>query len=148
MKNIFFFGIITLIFSSCNTLKYNNKVLNNSEIEFQYENYPFWKKQPLSPKIKSNNFQFIFLHKLSDSVYFSTSDKNLFKEKVVTNEITDNPNVSFYLDVNAYNKKAINMKIPSQKVDVNFHLSKSYRIIYFFYYEDKPIIRYSNHLYL
>jgi len=148
MKNIFFFGIITLIFSSCNSLKHNNRMTNNSEIEFQYENYPFWKKQPLSPKIKSNNFQFIFLHKFSDSVYFSTSDKNVFKEKVVTNEITDNANVSFYLDVNAYNKKAINMKVPSKNIDVNFHLSKSYRIIYFFYYEDKAVIRYSNYLYL
>lgn len=148
MKNIFFFGIIILLLSSCNTLKHKNKVANNSEIEFQYENYPFWKKQPLSPRIKSNNFQFIFLHKFNDSVYFSTSDKILFKEKVVTNEITDNPNISFYLDINAHNKKAINMKVPSKNIDVNFHLSKSYRIIYFFYYEDKAVIRYSNYLYL
>ena len=74
-------------------MKHNNRVINNSEIEFQYENYPFWKKQPLLPRIKSNNFQFIFLHKFNDSVYFSKSDKILFKEKVVTNEITDNPNV-------------------------------------------------------
>lgn len=129
-------------------MKHKNKLTNNSEVEFQYENYPFWKKQPLSPKIKSNNFQFIFLHKFSDSVYFSKSDKILFKEKVVTNEITDNANISFYLDINSYNKKVINIKAPSKNIDVNFHLSKSYRIIYFFYYEDKAIIRYSNYLYL
>ena len=148
MKNIFFFGIIILLFASCNTLKHKNKVANNSEIEFQYESYPFWKKQPLSPKVKSNNFQFIFLHKFNDSVFFSTSDKNLFKGKVVKNEITDNANISFYLNLNTYNRKTIKMKVPSKSIDVSFHLSKSYRIIYFFYYEDKVIIRYSNYLYL
>lgn len=148
MKNIFVFGIIIFFLSSCNTLKHKNKVTNNSEVEFQYESYPFWKKQPLSPKVKSNNFQFIFLHKFSDSVFFSTSDKDLFSEKVVTNEITDNANISFYLDAGSYNKQTIKMKVPSRNIDVNFHLSKSYRIIYFFYYEDKAIIRYSNHLYL
>jgi len=148
MKNIFFFGTIILLLSSCNTLKHKNKVANNSEIEFQYESYPFWKKQPLSTKVRPNNFQFIFLHKFNDSVFFSTSDKNLFKEKIATNEITDDANVSFYLDLNTYNKKAIKMKVPSKNIDVSFHLSKSYRIIYFFYYEDKVIIRYSNYLYL
>lgn len=148
MKNTFFFGIIILLLSSCNTLKHENKVTNNSEVEFQYESYPFWKKQPLSPKIKTNNFEFIFLHKFNDSVFFSSSDKNLFSKKVVTNKITDHANVSFYLDLNAYNKKTIKMKVPSKNIDVSFHLSKSYRIIYFIYYEDKAIIRYSNHLYL
>lgn len=148
MKNIFFFGIIILFLSSCNTLKYKNKMLNNSESEFQYETYPFWKKQPLSTKIKRENFQFIFLHKFNDSVFISSKDKYLFKEKVVTNEITDKANISFQLDVDSYNKQSIKIKVPSKKIDVNFHLSKSYRIIYFFYYEEKVIIRYSNYLYL
>ncbi len=148
MKNIFFLGTIILLLSSCNTLKHKNKVINNSEIEFQYESYPFWKKQPLSTKVKPNNFQFIFLHKFNDSVFFSTSDKYIFEEQIVTNEKTDNANVSFYLDLNTYNKKTIKMKVPSKNIDVSFHLSKSYRIIYFFYYEDKAIIRYSNYLYL
>lgn len=148
MKNIFIFGIMIFFLSSCSTFKHKNKVANNSQVEFQYESYPFWKKQPLSPKVKPNNFQFIFLHKFNDSVFFSTSDKNVFKEKIVTNEITDDANVSFYLDLNAHNKKAIKMKVPSKNIDVSFHLSKSYRIIYFFYYENKAIIRYSNYLYL
>lgn len=89
----------------------------------------------------------IFLHRFNDSVYISSDSVELFADKVITNDITDNPNISFLLNVKKYKDHLINIKIPNKKIEESFFLSDKYRYVYFFYFEDEFIIRYSNKMY-
>lgn len=95
----------------------------------------------------SSNFEMIFLHRFNDSVYISSDSVELFADKVITNDITDNPNISFLLNVKKYKDHLINIKIPNKKIEESFFLSDKYRYVYFFYFEDEFIIRYSNKMY-
>ena len=140
------FVLIPFILISCNSVKIKNRKINNN-VEFQYEKNGALKRGYNYLSDRNDNFELIFLYRFNDSVFISSDTIELFTDKVVTNDITDNPNISFLLNVEKYEGRLINIKIPNKKIDENFYLSKRFKMIYFFYYEEEFIIRYSNKLY-
>src|SRR5690554_1017393 len=137
--------IIPFILISCNSVKIKNRKIN-SNIAFQYEKDGFLTRTNEYVN-RRERFELTFLYRFNDSVFISSDTIELFTDKVVTNDITDNPNISFLLNVEKYEGRLINIKIPNKKIDENFYLSKRFKMIYFFYYEEEFIIRYSNKLY-
>jgi len=140
------FVLIPFILISCNSVKIKNRKINNN-VEFQYEKNGALKRGYSYLSDRNDNFELIFLYRFNDSVFISSDTIELFADKIVTNDITDNPNISFLLNVEKYEGRLINIKIPNKRIDENFYLSKRFKMIYFFYYEEEFIIRYSNKLY-
>ena len=138
--------IIPFILISCNSVKIKNRKLNNN-IEFQYEKNGALKEGYNYLHKGNENFELVFLYQFNDSVYVSKDTIELFAEKIMTEERTDNPNVVFLLNVEKYKNRLINIKIPAKELKAGFYLSDKYRYMYMFYYEEKLIIRYSNKIY-
>lgn len=137
---------LPLIMISCSTLKIDNYDISNGA-EFQYEKNGSSKHGYNYINSKEDDFQLNFLSSFNDSVHIKIDDNELFNMKIVTDDITDNPNIGFKFNVRKYNGKIVNIIIPSKNVNELFYLNDKYRYIYIFYYESKLIVRYSNKAY-
>src|SRR5690606_31763405 len=104
------FVIIPFILISCNSVKNKNRKINNN-VEFQYEKNGALKRGYNYLSDRNDNFELIFLYRFNDSVFISSDTIELFADKVVTNDITDNPNISFLLNVEKYKDHLIGIKI-------------------------------------
>ena len=135
------------IFVGCNTVKIKNKKLNGGNIEFQYEKNGSLRNGYNSLSGKDGSFELIFLYRFNDSVFIYNDTAEIFADKIITNEITDNPNVIPLLKAEDYNNKLLNIKIPNKNINEYFYLTSKYKYLYMFYYEDRFIIRYSNKMY-
>src|SRR5690606_14554989 len=137
--------IIPFIVIGCNSVELKNRKID-SNIEFQYEKDKYLTRNNEHVG-RRKNIELIFLHKLNDRVFISSDGLELFTERIITDDTTDNPNVSFLLNVEKYQGHLIKIKIPNKKIDEKFYLSERFKLVYFFYYEGKLIVRYSNKLY-
>jgi len=137
--------IIPFIVIGCNSVEIKNRKID-SNIEFQYEKDNFLTRNNEHVG-RRKNFELIFMHKFNDSVFISSDGIELFTERIITDDTTDNPNVSFLLNVEKHQGHLIKIKIPNKKIDEKFYLSERFKLVYFFYYEGKLIVRYSNKLY-
>ncbi|SFO17670.1 hypothetical protein SAMN05421741_12414 [Paenimyroides ummariense] len=137
---------VPLIIISCNTLKVDNNSISNGS-EFQYEKNGSSKDGYNYLGNEKDNFEINFLYSFNDSVYIKIDGDELFNSKIITDDITDNPNLGFKFSVDKYNGKIVNIIIPYKNVSESFYLNDKYRYVYIFYYDEKLIVRYSNKAY-
>lgn len=145
-KKIIYTLLVTVIIISCNTLKVDNNSISNGA-EFQYEKNGSSKDGYNYLNNEKDNFEINFLHTFNDNVHIKIDDIELFNKKIITDDITDNPNVGFKFSVSKYNGKIVNIVIPDKNISESFYLNDKYRYVYIFYYESKLIVRYSNKVY-
>ncbi|KAA5535615.1 hypothetical protein [Paenimyroides baculatum] len=145
-KKIVYALLVPLIIAGCNTLKTDNSSISNGA-EFQYEKNGNSKDGYNYLNNEEDNFQINFLSTFNDRVHIKIDGDELFDREVITDNMTNNPNVGFTFNVGKYNGKIVNIVIPSKDVNESFFLDDKYRYVYIFYYDEKLIVRYSNKVY-
>lgn len=147
MKNFIYYLIILYVLCGCKSFTRTDLQSDcGNTFEVQYIKKGKYK---LSKQERAKNYLTVyFLDEFNDQIKISINEKEVFNKKVITDTTKfDTHSAAFTYKLSSANNKYI-MKGYSERNKTCFEIpiDTKYRIIYFYYYQNKWIIRFSNEI--